>query len=122
MRLNARPPFAARSAILTRAQLFKVDFGRLPNVSLQQLAHLTQSVAALIRRVGGHAIARNVQGIVAHVCVVGGEQYTDVRRDAGQDQYIGTQVFKQNIECGRVKPGVFGLQHKVVVLIGAQSL
>jgi hypothetical protein len=75
-------------------KLFQINFVRRPDVSLQHFVHFAQRVIAFIRAVRGHAVARDVQRIVAHVCVIRSEEDADIRCDAGQDQCVDVQVFE----------------------------
>lgn len=102
-------------------QVIQIEFSGKLHVGFENALHQVGRIVVGFFAVRRNSIARHEQLKVVHERVAGGEQNTDVARDATYYQGFGAQIIEQNVEIGREKATVFGLQNEVIVVVRLQQ-
>ena len=116
------PGFGLHPFSRVTRQGMKVEGGGGLDVCLQDALHVEQCVPGLPGVLGRHAIGRDHQAEVAHVRIIGGEEYTDVPGETGKDHGGDLEIPQEEVQSGGIKAGVLRLQHNVIVPLGPQLL
>ena len=79
-------------------QGMKVEGGGGLDGCLEDALHVEPRVPVLLGVLGRHAIGRDHQAEVAHVRVIGGEEYTDVPGEASKDNGGHLEITQEEVQ------------------------
>jgi hypothetical protein len=83
--------------------------------------HYVQGARMLAHGLRGDTIRRDEEPIPPHIRIIGRQQHTDVPGDSRQHQRADAQRLEEEIQRGRIKARMLGLEHKRVLGVGLQQ-
>lgn len=92
------------------------------DVRLEYFTHLGKGSFVFFPVKGSHAVFRNNEPVIPQIGVIAGKENAIVGGEAAEHDGSCPHAFKQKVQAGGVKGGIFGFDDKIVVRCRADGV